>query len=65
MICPYRKGLTITNNGGYQEMFNECVEVECPYYTSLLTHCCWKVQMEIDAYQEAKAIKDMKLKGGI
>ena len=50
MICPYRKELIITDKGGYKEVFNPCVEVECPYYTSLLTNCCWKVQMEIDAY---------------
>ena len=50
MICPYKKELIITDKGGYKEVFNPCVEVECPYYTALLTNCCWKVQIEIDAY---------------
>lgn len=49
MICPYKKELIITDKGGYKEVFNPCVEVECPYYTELLTCGCWKVQIEIDA----------------
>ena len=51
MICPYRKELIITNDGGYQEVFNNCMEEGCPYYSALLTNYCWKVVMEIDAYK--------------
>ena len=58
MICPYKKELIINDQGGYKEVFNLCVEEECPYYTSLLTCCCWKVQIEIDTYHERRWLNE-------
>lgn len=48
MICPYRREVIVNDKGGYKEVFNPCLEIECPYHTSVLVTCCWKVTSEIE-----------------